>query len=315
MKALIIDHVSAKVPKGLEKLGFEVDFKILPTKQQLIEIIGGYEVLVMRVDPIIDRDILAAAKKLKMLCSCSAGMNHIDTEYAKQAGIVVVNAPGMNYNAVAELTLGKMLDLSRQSMAANHEVKIDKIWNKYKWMGRELRGKTVGIVGYGKIGRRVGHLAQAFDMTTIAYDPWVSSEQGAELGTEMLEMDELLRRADYVTIHVPLTPETRDLISYPQFEYMREGAMVINMSRGGIVNEKAMYDALKSGRLGGYGTDVMEDELSTGGLTDDAGFDSPLFELDGFIVSPHSGGSTQEAIDAIGENILEKVAQNFGLNI
>jgi D-3-phosphoglycerate dehydrogenase len=313
MKALIIDHVAEKIGPALKEYGLQVDYKILPTKQQLIEIIGDYEILIMRVDPFIDKDVLDAATKLKLLCVGSVGMNHVDLKYASEKGIEAINAPGLNYNSVAELTISKMLDLSRQSMAANHEVKIDKIWNKYKWMGRELRGKTVGIVGYGKIGRRVGHLAQAFDMTTIAYDPWVSSEQGAELGTEMLEMEELLRRADYVTIHVPLTPETRDLISYPQFEYMREGAMVINMSRGGIVNEKAMYDALKSGRLGGYGTDVMEDELSTGGLTDDAGFDSPLFELDGFIVSPHTGGSTHDAINAIGDLIIEKVVEKFGL--
>ena len=192
-----------------------------------------------------------------------------------------------------------MLDLSRQSMAANNEVKIDKIWNKYKWMGRELKGKTVGIVGYGKIGRRVGELAQAFGMTTIAYDPWVSAEQGAALGTEMMGMESLLRRADFVTIHVPLTPETRDLISYPQLEYMKDGAVVINMSRGGIINEKAMFQGLQSGKLGGVGVDVMADELSAGGLTEHVSFDSPLFALDNFIVSPHSGGSTVEAIDAL----------------
>ena len=314
MKALIIDHVSKNIGPALKEYGMQVDYKILPTKQELIDILGGYEILIMRVDPFIDKDVLDAATKLKMLCVGSVGMNHVDLKYAAEKGIDVINAPGVNYNSVAELTISKMLDLSRQSMAANNEVKIDKIWNKYKWMGRELRGKTVGIVGYGKIGRRVGELAQAFGMTTIAYDPWVSAEQGAALGTEMMDMESLLHRADYITIHVPLTPETRDLISYPQLEYMKDGAMVINMSRGGIINEKAMFDGLKSGKLGGVGVDVMADELSAGGLTEHVSFDSPLFALENFIVSPHSGGSTVEAIDAIGDTIIEKIAEKFGFH-
>ena len=314
MKALIIDHVSKNIGPALKEYGMQVDYKILPTKQELIDILGGYEILIMRVDPFIDKDVLDAATKLKMLCVGSVGMNHVDLKYAAEKGIDVINAPGVNYNSVAELTISKMLDLSRQSMAANNEVKIDKIWNKYKWMGRELRGKTVGIVGYGKIGRRVGELAQAFGMTTIAYDQWVSAEQGAALGTEMMDMESLLHRADYITIHVPLTPETRDLISYPQLEYMKDGAMVINMSRGGIINEKAMFDGLKSGKLGGVGVDVMADELSAGGLTEHVSFDSPLFALENFIVSPHSGGSTVEAIDAIGDTIIEKIAEKFGFH-
>ena len=155
MKALIIDHVSKNIGPALKEYGMQVDYKILPTKQELIDILGGYEILIMRVDPFIDKDVLDAATKLKMLCVGSVGMNHVDLKYAAEKGIDVINAPGVNYNSVAELTISKMLDLSRQSMAANNEVKIDKIWNKYKWMGRELRGKTVGIVGYGKIGRRV----------------------------------------------------------------------------------------------------------------------------------------------------------------
>jgi len=313
MRCLIIDHVSPRIEPALKEYGIEVDYKILPTTQELMEIIEPYDLLVMRVDPFIDKKMLDACKNLKAICVCAAGLNHIDVKYAEEKGLSVFSAPGVNYNAVAELTILKMLDLSRRTTAANEEVKVRKVWDKYKWVGSELRGKTLGIAGFGKIGRRVAELAQAFGMTVVAYDPYVTAEQGAAQGVEMLSIDELLRRSDFISKHVPLTAETKNLISFPQLEQMKDGAMIISMGRGGILDEEAAYHGLKSGKLGGVSVDVMSAELSTGGLTDSAGFDSPLFELDNFIVSPHIGGSTFEAIDEIGELIVSKVAEKFGL--
>lgn len=314
MKALIIDHISEHVAPALKARGIEVDHRILPTTTELAEIIGSYALLLMRGDPFIDKNVLDAASELKMLCVCSAGINHIDLKYAAEKGIAVASAPGVNGNAVAELTFGKMLDLSRQSAQANREVKVLKIWNKYKWMGRELKGKTLGIIGFGSIGKRVGELARAFGMNVIACDPLVSFEQGMALGAQMTDMDTLLSSSDFVTIHIPLSEQNKGLISTAQIAKMKPDAMLLNMSRGGIIDEKALLNALLEGRLGGAAVDVMAAELTSGGLTDNAGFDSPLFALDNFLVTPHIGGCTYDALDGIGEVILGKIDAHFNLN-
>ena len=269
----------------------------------------------MRVDPKMDRELLdAAAERVKMIAVCSAGTNHIDLAYAEQLGITVQNAPGINCNAVAELTISKMLDLSRMTITANNEVQQEGIWNKYKYTGHELGGHVLGIVGYGKIGRRVGKLAQAFDMTTLAYDPYVTTAECAALDTELVrDLDELVGRCDYISIHTPMTPETKGMISSHQFERMKTGAIVINCARGGIVDEVAAMEALKSGKIKGFGLDVLSGELAGKGLSDNARLKSPLFGQEGFIISPHIGGSTHEAYDGIGEFIVSKVAAFYSL--
>lgn len=314
MKALIIDHVSAIIGGSLIKYGVEVDYKMLPTKQGLIDIIGNYDLLIMRVDPFIDKEIINAATNLKSIHVCSVGTNHIDLEYCREKGIPVTNAPGANSNAVAELAISKMLDLFRNTMQANAEIKGRHIWNKYKWIGTELKGKTLGIIGYGKIGSRVGKLAQAFEMTTIAYDPYLNKEEAAAKGTELVSLEELLNRSDCITIHTPLTNETNNMISYDQIDQLKEGAFIINTARGGILNEQAVLDNLKSGKLGGVSVDVLANELGTGGLsTEDAVISSPLFELGNFTVSPHIGGGTRDAYDAIGHIVVSKIVDMYQL--
>ena len=170
MKCLIIDVVSPAIAEELGKY-MEVDTKILPTQEELAGMIGDYEVLIMRVDPAINKTILDAAKKLKVIGVCSVGLNHVDMDTAKANGVQVFNAPGLNGNAVAELTISKMLDMSRHTIPACNDVKINKNWDKYKFVGRELRGKTLGVLGFGRIGQRVGELARAFLMDVVAYDP------------------------------------------------------------------------------------------------------------------------------------------------
>ncbi len=316
MKALIIDRVSPVIAKGLQALGAEVDIKILPSVDELKEMLPEYDLLVMRVDPKIGRDILdAAAKRVKMIAVCAAGTNHIDLEYARELGIRVQNAPGINCNAVAELVISKMIDLSRFTMEANQEVQQEGIWNKYKYTGHELGGHVLGIIGLGKIGSRVAELARAFNMKVAAYDPYVDAAAMKEKGADKAEtLEELCAISDYISLHTPLTGETRGMISEKEFAQMKDRAILINCARGGVVDEAAAKAALLSGKLAGFSTDVLVNELAGKGLGDNARLESELFGVRGFTASPHIGGSTHEAYDGIGEHIVGKVAEFFGLN-
>ena len=312
MKCLIIDAVHSSIAEEFSKY-MQVDTHMLPTQEELAKLIPDYDVLIMRVDPAINKEILDAAKNLKVIGVCSVGLNHIDMDTAKAKGIQVFNAPGMNANAVAELTISKMLDLSRHTIPANYDVKVNKNWDKYKFVGRELRGKTLGILGFGRIGQRVGELGRAFKMNIVAYDPYLPAHVFEEQQATSMSIDEVLKTADYVTIHMPLTPETKNLFNAKSISEMKPDAVVLNMARGGIVNEKDMYEALKAGKIGGYASDVMENELAGGGLTEGAGFDSPLFECENFLVSPHLGAQSTDASRDIGAHIIAKVKEALNL--
>lgn len=313
MRALITDMVSENIKKLLLKNGAEVDTVFLPSHDELKEIIGKYDLLVMRVDPKIDREILDAATNLKAITISAVGTNHVDLEYAAKKGIRVTNAPGMNSNTVAEMTMSKMLDLARNAIPANNTVKMEHRWNKYAWMGIELQHKTLGIIGYGKIGSRVGHFAQAFDMNVIAYDPYLSEDEIASKGAAKVSFEELLRKSDIISLHAPLTDETRGMISYQEFQQMKDGVIVLNMARGGMLDEKAAYDALKSEKVRGIGVDVMEAELSGAAMKGESIVDSPLFEFDNFIVSPHiAGGGTIDGLDILGECVQDRICEIFG---
>ncbi|MBQ1240952.1 MAG: D-2-hydroxyacid dehydrogenase [Lachnospiraceae bacterium] len=314
MKCLIIDKVYAGIAEELSKYMEVKTADNLPsTKAQVIADIADVDVLIMRVDPKIDQEIIDAAKNLKMIGVCSVGLNHIDMEYAKSKGIQVFNAPGLNANAVAELTISKMLDISRGTFTANYDVKVKHEWDKYKFNGRELRGKTLGVMGFGRIGQRVGELARAFGMTIVAYDPYLPAHVFGEQCATSVSIPELLQVSDFISIHLPLTPETKDLFNKESLAGMKNDAVVLNMSRGGIVNEKDMYEALVAGTIGGYATDVMENELAGDGLTGDDTFASPLFDCDNFIVSPHIGAQTVDAARDIGIHIIGKVKEVMGL--
>ena len=263
MKCLIIDAVHSSIAEEFGKY-MQVDIHMLPTQEELARLIRDYDVLIMRVDPAINKDILDAAKNLKVIGVCSVGLNHIDMDTARAKDIQVINAPGLNGNAVAELTISKMLDIARHTIPA-------------------------------------------------CYDPYLPAHVFEEQQARSMTIDEVLKVSDYVTIHMPLTPETRDLFNARSIAEMKDGAVVLNMARGGIVNEKDMYEALKSGKLGGYASDVMENELAAGGLTEGATFDSPLFECDNFVVTPHLGAQTVDASRDIGAHIIAKVKEALGL--
>ena len=313
MKCLIIDAVHSSISEELGKY-MQVDTHMLPTQAELVKLIPDYDALVMRVDPAINKEILDAAKKLKVIGVCAVGLNHVDLDAAKAKGIQVFNAPGLNANAVAELTISKMLDLCRHTIPANTDVKVNHKWDKYKFVGRELRGKTLGILGFGRIGRRVGELARAFKMDVVAYDPYLKSGDFEKEHAKGMGIDEVLKVSDFVTIHMPLTPETKNLFNAESIAKMKPDAAVLNMSRGGIVNEHDMYEALKAKKIGGYASDVMENELAAGGLSEGAGFVSPLFDCDNFIVTPHLGAQTVDASRDIGEYITGKLKETLNLH-
>ncbi|MDO5715504.1 MAG: D-2-hydroxyacid dehydrogenase [Tissierellia bacterium] len=314
MKALIVDDMSTVIDEELKKRGIEVDKEMLPTAERLAEIIEPYDLLIMRVDPFIDKKVIDAGKNLKGIFVGSTGTNHIDLEYAKEKNIPVRNSPGQNANAVAELVFCKALDLYRNSVQANNEVKYDNIWNKYRWKGRELRNKTLGIIGFGAIGRRVAEIAHVFHMDIIAYDPFVKPEDNKIDYVKIVSLDEIIENSDIITLHVPLTKDTKNMISDEEMERMKDGACIINCARGGTVDEEALYKYIKNGKLGGANLDCLADELGSGGLdTQDVPIESPLFELDRVYVSPHIGGSTQDAQDDIGHVVINNVIDVLGL--
>lgn len=311
MKCLIIDKVHASIGEEFSKY-MDVETQILPTKEELATLIPECDLLIMRVNPQIDKSVLDAAKKLKAIGVCSVGTDHIDMEYAEKKGIKIYNAPGMNANAVAELTFSKMIDLSRHVMPAHRDVTVNHEWDKYKYFGRELRDHTLGILGFGRIGRRMCEMAKVFQMKVIAYDPFLRLGDFEAAGARGYYCDELLETADYISIHMPLTEENENLICAETIKTMKNDCIVLNMSRGGIVNEQDMYEALKNGQIGGYGCDVMATELE-GGFAGHGGIQSPLFELDNFIVTPHLGAQTSNAFKDIAEMVIREVKKEFSL--
>ena len=315
MKCLIIDVVSPAIAEELGKyMEVTVSEQLPPSKDELKGMIADKDVLIMRVDPKIDRDVLDAAKSLKVIGVCSVGLNHIDTKYAEEKGVQVFNAPGLNGNAVAELTICKMLELSRHTIPAHRDVTVNEKWDKYAFVGRELRGKTLGVLGFGRIGQRVGEIARVFGMKVVAYDPYLPAEIFAKNEATSMSIAEVCKVSDYITIHMPLNDETRNLFNAKSIAEMKNDAVVLNMARGGIVNEQDMCEALKAGKIGGYATDVLENEVAGDGLTADASFRSPLFDCDNFVVSPHIGAQTVDASRDIGAHIINKVREALELN-
>ena len=236
-----------------------------------------------------------------------------DFRRLEEKGVKVFNAPGLNGNAVAELTICKMLELSRHTIPAHRDVTVNEKWDKYAFVGRELRGKTLGVLGFGRIGQRVGEIARVFGMKIVAYDPYLPAEVFAKNEATSMSIAEVCKVSDYITIHMPLNDETKNLFNAKSIAEMKSDAVVLNMARGGIVNEKDMCEALKAGKIGGYATDVLENEVAGDGLTADAGFRSPLFDCDNFVVSPHIGAQTTDASRDIGAHIINKVKEALDL--
>lgn len=283
-KVIIADQINEKGIEDLKEVA-EVVVDTAITQEELINKIKDFDAIIVRSRTKVTRDVIEAAEKLKIIARAGVGVDNVDVQAATEKGIMVVNAPESTSITVAEHAMGLIMSLARKISIADKSVKEGK-WEKSRFMGIELNGKTLGIIGMGRIGTQVAIRAKAFGMEILVYDPYITEEAGAELGVTVADLDYVLRNSDVMTVHVPLTPETKHLIAKPEFEIMKENAFIVNCARGGIINEDDLYDALKSGRIGGAGLDVFEKEPPEG---------NPLMELDNLVATPHIGASTKEA--------------------
>ncbi|BDG06170.1 phosphoglycerate dehydrogenase [Anaeromyxobacter oryzae] len=298
-RVLVSDDLSPEAVKVLEEAGLEVDVKVGLKPDALEAIIGGYDALAVRSATKVTAKLLERATRLKVIGRAGVGVDNVDLDAATRRGVVVMNTPGGSSVTVAELALAMILGLYRHVPAATASVKAGK-WEKKKFQGHELSGKTLGVVGIGNIGSVLVDRAVAMKMRVIAYDPFISPEAAAKLGVTLVELDQLWAEADAISLHVPLTEQTRNLVNAGVLARMKRGALLVNCARGGIVDERALADALASGHLGGAALDVFEKEPPPP--------DHPLFAVESFVCTPHIGASTEEAQSAVAVAIAEQLA-------
>ena len=296
-RILVTDPLDPAAASALRKAGHDVEERKL-TPDELLREIAAYDALLVRSETKVTKAVLGVADKLKVVGRAGVGVDNIDTNAARERGVAVVNAPLAASNAVAELTLGHMLALCRQIPRADASTKEGK-WEKKGLMGIELQGRTLGLLGVGRIGGRVAELCKAFGMKVVVYDPYVDAARAKELGVTKVETPvEVAQQADFISVHVPLTPETKHLVNADLLKQCRKGAFILNVARGGIVDEKALHDAIKSGHLGGAGLDTFETEPLK---------ESPLASLPNVVFTPHLGASTSEAQSKAGMMVAEQV--------
>ena len=287
-------------PSGLDTLrsaGHDVDVQLGLDPVGLAAALVGADALIVRSATQVTADALAATDSLQVVGRAGVGLDNVDVAAATAAGVMVVNAPLSNIVSAAEQTLALILAQARNTPQA-HAALVQGRWERSKWTGMELQGKTLGIIGLGRIGKLVAERALGFGLHLVGYDPFVSPERAKEMSVELMGLDELAARADIITVHVAKTPETVGLINTAFLDGCKDGVRIINVARGGIVDEVDLPDAVRSGKVGAAGLDVFVSEPCT---------DSPLFELPNVVVTPHLGASTREAQDKAGQTIAEQV--------
>jgi D-3-phosphoglycerate dehydrogenase / 2-oxoglutarate reductase len=299
---LIAEELS---PATLEALGpdFEVRNCDGANRAELLEALGkGVDAVLIRSATKMDAEAIAAAKGLRVIARAGVGLDNVDIPASTAAGVMVVNAPTSNIVSAAELAIALLLASARFVSPAHAALRNGK-WARSKYTGAELFEKTLGIVGFGRIGQLVAHRMQAFGMNVIAYDPYLQPARAAQLNVELVELDELLKRSDFITIHLPKTKETANLIGEEALKKVKPEVRIINAARGGVLDETALYNAIKEGRVAGAGLDVYATEPCT---------DSPLFELDQVVATPHLGASTDEAQERAGIAVAVSVRKALG---
>jgi D-3-phosphoglycerate dehydrogenase / 2-oxoglutarate reductase len=299
---LIAEELS---PATLEALGpdFEVRNCDGANRAELLEALGkGVDAVLIRSATKMDAEAIAAAKGLRVIARAGVGLDNVDIPASTAAGVMVVNAPTSNIVSAAELAIALLLASARFVSPAHAALRNGK-WARSKYTGAELFEKTLGIVGFGRIGQLVAHRMQAFGMNVIAYDPYLQPAKAAQLNVELVELDELLKRSDFITIHLPKTKETANLIGEEALKKVKPEVRIINAARGGVLDETALYNAIKEGRVAGAGLDVYATEPCT---------DSPLFELDQVVATPHLGASTDEAQERAGIAVAVSVRKALG---
>ncbi|HHW57151.1 MAG TPA: phosphoglycerate dehydrogenase [Clostridia bacterium] len=311
MKVIVSEKISDKGIEYLKKYA-EVDIKAGIPREELLNIIKDYDALIVRSATKVDRELIEKGEKLKVIGRAGTGVDNIDVEAATQKGILVVNAPTGNTIAAAELTIGLMLAIARNIPQAYHAV-LNGDFRRSKFEGVELNGKTVGIIGLGRIGSLVASRLAAFNMKVVAYDPYMPDERFEKSGAKRVNLDELLEQSDFITIHLPLTSETRKMIGEKEFKKMKKGVRIVNAARGGLIDEQALYNAIKEGIVAAAGLDVLEVEPKFNIEKQD--YHNPLLELPNVVYVPHLGASTYEAQENVSIVIAEEVADVLNGNL
>ena len=297
---LICDHVNPTLKEILEKNGLKVTYEPEITPEQIAEKIGNFQVVVVRGRTKLSRELIEKADKCKIIARVGVGLDNIDQEAAKEKNVRVINAVEGATTAVAELVIGLMLSMAREITRADREIRNGN-WIKKELMGSELKGKYLGIIGLGNIGKRLGRLARTLNMNIIGYDVIpIDDEFSKEVGLMKADLGTLLSSADYVSLHVPLLDSTHHMINAEKLKLMKNTARIINTSRGGVIDEEALYNSLKEGNIAGAALDVFEVEPATG---------NRLTTLPNFIATPHMGAQTKEAQLLAANIIAEKIIQ------
>ena len=280
-------------------LGDQIEIRWVdgPDREKLLAAVPEADALLVRSATTVDAEVFDAAPKLKIVARAGVGLDNVDVDTATERGVLVVNAPTSNIHSAAEHALALLLSAARQIPAADASLR-EHTWKRSSFSGTEIFGKTVGVVGLGRIGQLVAQRLAAFETHIVAYDPYVSPARAAQLGIELLPLDELLARADFISVHLPKTPETAGLIDKDALAKTKPGVVIVNAARGGLVDEAALFDAVSSGHVRAAGIDVFSKEPCT---------DSPLFDLPQVVATPHLGASTEEAQDRAGTDVAASV--------
>jgi len=301
VKILVCDPISESGIELLRSAGFEVDARFDLTPEELQQTIVDYDALIVRSRTMVTKEVVEAGRKLKAIGRAGVGLDNIDVNAAQKCGIDVLNAPESLMASVAELTIGLMISIARRIPTADQTMKEGK-WIKKELTGTTLKGKTLGIVGFGRVGGAVASIARAMGMNILVNDPRVDQKRLAEVNARAVSLEELLRESDFVTLHVTLTPNTRHLIGEKQLQMMKAGAYLINTARGAVIDEKAVLKALQEGKLAGAAFDVYDVEPPT---------DLSLVKMGNAICTPHIGSQTVEAQESAGVIIAEKVINSL----
>lgn len=308
MKILITDKITQQAKEILEKEeGIIYEEKLDLKEEDLIEIVEPYHALVIRSSVKITPKVVEAAKNLKVIGRAGVGIDNVDLDAATKKGIYVLNTPLGNINSAAEHTVAMILSLSRHIHEAHHSLKREKKWERKSFIGVEVKDKILGVIGFGHVGKIVAEIAsQGLKMKAIAFDPFARDEDIIKVGARRVNFKELLKTSDFITVHTPLIPETRNLIDKEEFKKMKKGVKIINVARGGIINEDALYEALKNGKVSGAAIDVWEEEPAV---------ENKLLELPNVLVTPHLGASTIEAQENVARDIALGVINALKNNI
>ncbi|MGI8655816.1 MAG: phosphoglycerate dehydrogenase [Pyrinomonadaceae bacterium] len=301
-KILVSDDVKESGLEPLRAAGFTVEKRTGMSPDELCKIISGYDALIVRSETKVTARVMDEAVRLRAVGRAGVGVDNIDIAAATQRGIVVMNAPDGNTITTAEHTIALLTALARQVPQANASLKAGR-WERKRFVGVELQGKTLGIVGLGRIGRVVAARARGLGMNVVAYDPFVTPESLLDAELEFAPLDQVYARADFLTVHTPLTPETRGIVGAEAFAKMKDGVRIINCARGGLVDEKALSDALVSGKVAGAALDVFTEEPPP--------TNHPLLAFDNVIVTPHLGASTTEAQEGVAVTVAEQMRDYF----